>query len=73
MELSQEDLEKLPGNDLNILMDYLGNTLPSIKEDVFDMKIGENRVYVEREGEDLWTIYRLEKDDNTIKVNGHEA
>lgn len=73
MEVEQEVLDELPGNDLTIMLDYISNTLPSVKEDVFDMKFGSHRVYLEREGINLWTIYRIEKDENTTKVQGPQA
>jgi len=68
MEVDDSDLEAFQGNELTIMLDYISNTIPSIKEDVFDMKFGSHRVYLEREGLNLWTIYRIEKDEDTIKV-----
>ena len=68
MEVDDSDLEAFQGNELTIMLGYISNTIPSIKEDVFDMKFGSHRVYLEREGLNLWTIYRIEKDEDTIKV-----
>lgn len=68
MEVDDSDLDAFQGNELTIMLDYISNTIPSIKEDVFDMKFGSHRVYLEREGLNLWTIYRIEKDEDTIKV-----
>lgn len=68
MEVDDSDLESFQGNDLDIMLNYITNTIPSIKEDVFDMKFGSHRIYLEREGINLWTIYRIEKDEGTIKV-----
>lgn len=68
MEVDNSLLEELPGNDLNIIMEYLTNILPSVEEDVYDMKVGRHRVYVERETKDLWTIYRIEKNEDTVTI-----
>jgi len=53
MEVDDSDLESFQGNDLDIMLNYITNTIPSIKEDVFDMKFGSHRIYLEREGINL--------------------
>lgn len=67
MEINNSLLEELPGNDLNIMLEYLTNSLPSIQEDVYDMKIGKYKVYLERESKEVWSIYRIERNEDTIK------
>lgn len=68
MEVDQSTLDELPGNELNLMLEYLANGVRGVQEDAFDMKVGTHRVYLEREGLNLWTIYRIEEDANTVKV-----
>lgn len=68
MEVDQDLLDDMPGNGVTMMLDQITNNLRGYNEDTFDMKYGDYRVYLEREGETIWTIYRIEKDANTIKV-----
>ena len=68
MEIDSSDIGGLSDGDLSIMLEYLSNTLKTVKEEVFDMKIGDWRIYAEREGLNIWTIYRIEEDGVTTKV-----
>lgn len=68
IDLSDEAIEELPGNDLSIMLEYLSSSVARCKEDVYNTKFGKYRVFTEREGENLWTIYRIEEDESTTKV-----
>ena len=68
MEIDSSDIEGLSDGDLSIMLEYLSNTLKTVKEEVFDMKVGNWRIYAEREGLNIWTIYRIEEDGVTTKV-----
>lgn len=70
IDLTDEHIDSLPEGELDIILEYLENSLPRIREDVYNLRVGSNRIFVEREDENVWNIYRIEKDEHTTKITG---